>query len=78
MLFLIDTRERRPERPARGAWEPNWRLWRWVGLALVALAGAFVTTGLVAYLLVCAGLGFACQAIAELVPDTFGLKDYKQ
>ena len=87
MLFLIDTRERRPERPerpegpgarGRAAWEPNWRLWRWVALTVVAAVAAGATTGFVAYLLICATIAFACQAVCEIVPDTFGLKDYRQ
>ena len=88
MLFLIDTRERRPERPeppelggssgGRSRWEPNWRLWRWVALTVLAALGAGLTTGFVAYLLICATIAFASYAVCEIVPDTFGLKDYRQ
>jgi hypothetical protein len=80
MLFLIDTRERRPSGAdgGRPAWEPNWRLWRWVALTVVAAVAAGATTGLVAYLLICATIAFASWAVCEIVPDTFGLKDYRQ
>ena len=81
MLMLIDTREPppRPE-PARRrfAWEPNWRLWRWVAATVLALVGAGVASGFVAYLFVCAMVACACQAICVVLPDTFGLHDYRQ
>jgi hypothetical protein len=79
MLFLIDTRShRRPPEPRRPAWEPNWRLWSWVALMLGAAVGAGATSGFVAYVLICATIAFACQAVCVLMPDTFGLKDYRQ
>ena len=85
MLFLIDTRSHgRPEppgepaQPARPAWEPNWRLWLWVALTIGAIVGAGAATGFAAYLLVCAALAFAAQAVCVVLPDTFGLKDYRQ
>jgi hypothetical protein len=74
--MLIDTRT--PPEPERTAWEPNWRLWTWVALAIGALAGADATAGFVAYVLICAALVFVCQAICVLLPDTFGLRDYRQ
>ena len=80
MLFLIDTREQRPEarQPQRQPWEPNWRLWLWVALAVGAAVAADAATGLAAYVLVCATLVFVCQAICVVLPGTFGLKEHRQ
>jgi len=80
MFMLIDTRRPRPSEPSpeRAAWEPNWRLWGWVALAIGAFVGANVTTGFVAYLLVCAALGFACRALCVITPSLDGLRDYRQ
>jgi hypothetical protein len=74
-MLLIDTRTPPPERPA---WEPNWRLWAWVALTIGALVGADSTSGFVAYVLVCAGLGFACRAICVVTPSLDGLREYRQ
>jgi hypothetical protein len=80
--MLIDTREPPPREPRprapRPAWEPNWRLWAWVALAIGAAVGADAATGPVAYLLVCATLAFACQAICVVLPRTFGLREHRQ
>ena len=82
MLFLIDTREERPPRrepePERAPWEPNWRLWLWVALTVAGLVAADATSGVVAYAFICATLVCVCQAICVLLPDTFGLKEYRQ
>jgi hypothetical protein len=75
-MMLIDTRTPPPE--DRAAWEPNWRLWMWVALTIGAFAGADAASGIAAYLLVCAGVAFVCQAICVVLPDTFGLRDYRQ
>jgi hypothetical protein len=79
-MLLIDTRTPRPDRPdrARAAWEPNWRLWTWVALAIGAGVGANSTSGLVAYALICATLVFVCEAVCVLLPNTFGLREYRQ
>lgn len=76
--MLIDTRTPPPPSPGRPAWEPNWRLWTWVALTIGAFVGADAASGIAAYLLVCAGLGFVCQAISVVLPNTFGLREYRQ
>jgi hypothetical protein len=78
MLLLIDTREPPPAPPERQRWEPNWRLWLWVALSVAGAVGADAATGFAAYLLVCATLVCVCQAICVVLPNTFGLKDYRQ
>jgi hypothetical protein len=73
--MLIDTRTPPPERPA---WQPNWRLWSWVAAAIVACVAADSTSGLVAYVLICAALAFVCQAISVVTPSLDGLRQYRQ
>jgi hypothetical protein len=73
--MLIDTRTPPPERPA---WEPNWELLCWVALTIGAFVAADATSGLVAYLLVCAGLGFVCRALVLITPSLDGLRHYRQ
>jgi hypothetical protein len=80
-MLLIETRRPPPPppgEPARPAWEPNWRLWRWVALAVAAFAGADAAGGFVSYLLVCAALAFACRAVCVVLPPLDGLREYRQ
>jgi hypothetical protein len=76
-MMLVDTRIPRPD-PTERAWEPNWALWRWVALTIAAFVAANATTGLVAYVLACAGLAFACRALCVITPSLDGLRDYRQ
>ena len=55
-VAYVHAREPDPEPDERPAWEPEWRLWRWVAAALVLAAGASLTQGLVSLVLVLAGL----------------------
>jgi hypothetical protein len=74
--MLIDTRTPPPaERPA---WEPNWRLWGWVALAIGSFAGAEATAGIVAYVFLCAALACVCRAICVVTPSMDGLREYRQ
>jgi hypothetical protein len=85
-MMLIDTRIPPPDpgggagagEHERAAWEPNWRLWAWVALTIAALAVADASSGFAAYVLACAGLAFACRAIAVVTPSLDGLRDYRQ
>lgn len=62
----------------RAPWEPNWRVWRWVGAAAVLAYGSAQTTGAVAALLMVAAFAFVCQAGAEALPDGDGLREHRQ
>jgi hypothetical protein len=75
-MMLIDTRTPAPS--GRPAWEPNWHLWAWVALTIGAFVAADATSGIVAYGLVCAAIGFACRAICVITPSLDGLRDYRQ
>jgi hypothetical protein len=78
-MLLVETRRPPPPgEPERPAWEPNWRLWGWVALAVVALAGSEAVGGIAGYVLVCAALAFVCRAVCVVLPPLDGLRDYRQ
>jgi hypothetical protein len=62
----------------RPAWEPNWRIWRWVVVALPAAYAATSAQGVVEALLVLIVFGLACRAAVEALPDGDGLREYRQ
>jgi hypothetical protein len=67
-----------PGPKGRPAWEPNWRLWRWIGLALLAAYGADSANGATELVLVLVVFGFVCRAAVEALPDGDGLREYRQ
>ncbi len=79
-MLLIETRRPPPppSEPERAPWEPNWRLWRWVALTIVAIVAADATAGIAAYLLACMAIAFACRALEVALPYGSGLREYRQ
>ena len=78
-MLLIDTRLPPPDPPAeRAAWEPNWRLWAWVALAIASGAAADAATGILAYALVLVFVTCACRAVCVVLPPLDGMRNYKQ
>jgi hypothetical protein len=73
MTMLIHEEEPRP-RP----WQPNWRIWRWVAVALVVGYGATNAAGGVATLLILISFFAACKAVAEALPYGGGLREHRQ
>lgn len=78
--FLAYVHSRDPGEPPEGrpAWEPNWRLWRWVGAAAVVAFVATHTGGALQALLVFIVFAFACRAALEVLPDGDGMREYRQ
>jgi hypothetical protein len=62
----------------RPAWEPNWRLWRWIGLAVLAGYGAARAEGGVELVLMLVVFGLVCRAALEALPDGGGLREHRQ
>jgi hypothetical protein len=77
-VAYVHAREPDPEPDERPAWEPEWRLWRWVAAALVLAAGASLTQGLVSLVLVLAVFVLGCKAALEALPNGDGLRDHRQ
>ena len=66
------------DRRERPAWEPNWRIWRWLVAAVFVAYGAVRSEGAVELVLVFVLFGLVCRAAAELMPDGGGMRDYRQ
>jgi hypothetical protein len=77
MFLLIDTRNPPPSQELP-AWEPNWRLWRWVAATIAMFVAAGATAGVVSYALVIGALACACRAVLVILPPLDGLRDYRQ
>ena len=74
--MLIDTREPPDQGPP--AWEPNWAVW-WRGTLAAAFAvAAFLTAGLVSFLLILAAVYWTCRTIDEALPYKLGLTEWRQ
>lgn len=66
----------RPE--GRRPWEPDWRVWRWLGAAALFAYAATRTDGAVEALLVFVVFGLVCRAALEALPGGDGLREYRQ
>jgi hypothetical protein len=73
MTMLIHEEERRP-RP----WEPNWRIWRWLIVAVVVGYAATSAGGGIGVLLIFGAFFAACKALAEAIPYGDGLREHRQ
>ena len=80
MPFVAYVHAGEPEPPPSGrpAWEPNWRLWRWVIAAIPLSIAADRSEGVFAFVLVLAVFTLVCKAVAELWPDGDGMRGYRQ
>jgi hypothetical protein len=79
--FVAYVHARQPDEPedeSRKPWEPQWRVWRWVGAAVVVSYGASRAGGVVAALLVLVVFWLCCRAAVELLPSGDGLRDWRQ
>jgi hypothetical protein len=77
-VAYVHAREPGPPEGRREPWEPNWRIWRWVGSAAVAGYASAHTGGAAAALLMLLAFAFVCQAAANALPSGDGLREYRQ
>jgi hypothetical protein len=77
-LAYVHAEEPDPDPRDRPAWEPNWRLWRWLVAAVFFAYGATRAEGAVEALLVFVVFGLVCRAALEALPDGDGLREYRQ
>ena len=72
--MYIDSRP--DDRPR--AWEPNWRVWRWVAAAAPVAFAADHADGAIQYVLVVLAFTLVCQALSAALPPMGGLREWRQ
>jgi hypothetical protein len=77
-VAYVHANEPDPAPEGRPAWEPDWRLWRWIIAAIACTIAAERSEGVVALVLVLAVFAFACKAVDELLPNSDGLREHRQ
>ena len=77
-VAYVHANEPDPAPGGRPAWEPDWRLWRWILAAVACAIAADRTEGFVSLVLVLAVFALACKALDELWPRGDGLREYRQ
>jgi hypothetical protein len=79
--FLAYVHSREPDQPeddGRAAWEPEWRVWRWVIVAIVFAYAATRAGGALELLLVLIVFAFTCRATVEVLTNGDGLREWRQ
>jgi hypothetical protein len=67
-----------PPSDERPVWEPDPRTVAWTVAAVAFTVAGVLTPGLVSFVLLCAAIACGASAITRLLPDTYGLRDYRQ
>lgn len=80
MPFVAYVHARDPDPPPGGRepWEPNWKMWRWIAGAALAVFGATRSDGAVEMLLVVIAFAFVCLAAEAALPRGDGLREWRQ
>jgi predicted lysophospholipase L1 biosynthesis ABC-type transport system permease subunit len=73
MTMLIHEGDERPRE-----WQPDWRIWRWVVLAVVVGYAATQASGWIGVLLILVAFAAACKALDEALPYGGGLREHRQ
>jgi hypothetical protein len=68
----------RPEDPGRPPWEPNGRVLRWVGAAIVVSFAVTLASGVLQTALIFLAFALGCRAAAEALPNGDGLREWRQ
>jgi len=77
-VAYVRAHEPDPREDRRAPWEPNWRVWRWIGAAALAGYASAHSQGAVSALLMLVVFGCVCQAAAEALPNGDGLRQHRQ
>jgi hypothetical protein len=73
MTMLIHERE-----DGLRPWQPDWRVWRWVAVAVLVGYAATRTTGGIGVLLILVAFCAACKALDQALPYGGGLREHRQ
>jgi hypothetical protein len=74
----VHARDEDPQAGGRQPWEPNWRVWRWIGLAVLATYAATKANGAAQALLVLIAFVLVCLAVETALPRGDGLREWRQ
>lgn len=77
-VAYVHAQDSDPQDGPRAPWEPNWRVWRWIGAAVVLGYVSAHSSGALAAVLMLAVFASVCQAAAEALPSGDGLREYRQ
>ena len=83
MPFLAYVHSHEPDPPPgkggdRQPWEPNWRMWRWIAAAAVAVYCATEADGAAQGVLVILAFVLVCLAVDAGLPRGDGLREWRQ
>ena len=67
-----------PPPGGRPEWEPNWQIWRPLGLAVPAIYAAANTTGVASLVLALVAFALVCRAVNGLLPEGDGMREWRQ
>ena len=67
-----------PSPGGRPPWEPDWRIWRPLGLAVPAAFGAANSTGVASLVLALVAFALICRAANALLPEGDGMREWRQ
>ena len=79
-VAYVHSHEPEPEGsgPRRQPWEPNWRMWRWIAGAVLAVYAATHTDGAAQAALVLIAFVLICLAVDAALPRGDGLREWRQ
>ncbi len=78
MFAYVHSHDRGEPGPRRQPWEPNWRMWAWLALALVLGYASTLVQGAAGAGLVLVTFTAACKAAAVGLPYGTGLSEWRQ
>jgi hypothetical protein len=77
-VAYVHAREPDPLDGGRQPWEPNWKVWRWIAGAALAIFAATKTDGGAQALLVLTAFVLVCLAAEAALPRGDGLREWRQ
>lgn len=78
LVAYVHVRDPDPQAGGRQPWEPNWRIWRWIGLAVLASYAATQADGAAQAVLVLIAFVLVCLAAESVLPRGDGLREWRQ
>ena len=77
-LAYVHAEEPEPRPDGRRPWEPNWRMWRWIAVAVVASYCVTRTDGVPSLVFMLVAFTAGCLAVDRALPRGDGLREWHQ